>query len=332
MRSTTRSIHVALVASALLLLAGCATTPVPKDEFAQIAAAADSLAASGKSLVMPAERLQALLTDADPANDPFLISVCAPGDYAKAHIKGSINIPRGAFWRPANLARLPAKDKPIVAYCYTGTGAIGPVTALNLMGYSAMQLEWGTMGWSKNDAALGPASRFPESQQNYPVDKAPTVAVVSWAHPHIGTGKVALADILIARGNALEAADNAVSMTAERVQELLTDDNPANDPFVVDTRKPEDYAKGHIKGAINLPATSLYQAGSLASLPLGRRIVVIDYNGQTTVGMSYMLSMMGYNARGLQYGMMGWNRADALIAPWRRFPADQKDYPIVTAH
>jgi rhodanese-related sulfurtransferase len=219
----------------------------------------------------------------------------------------------------------------IVAYCYTGTGAIGPVTALNMMGYNAVQLEWGTMGWSRNDAALGPASRFPESQQDYPVVKTPSFAAVSWAHPHVGTGKSALADILIARGNAVEAADNTVSMTASAVQELLTDDNPNNDPFVVDSRKPEDYAKGHVKGAINIPAANLYQAGNLASLPLGRRIVVVDYNGQTAVGMSYVLAMMGYNARGLQYGMMGWSRDDALIAPWRRFPADQRDYPIVTA-
>lgn len=119
-------------------------------------------------------------------------------------------------------------------------------------------------------------------------------------------------------------------MTAEAVQELFTDNNPNNDPFVVDTRKSEDYAKGHIKGAINIPAAALYQGGNLASLPLGRRIVIVDYDGQTTVGMSYVLAIMGYNARGLQYGMMGWSRDNALIAPWPRFPAEQKDYPIVT--
>ena len=331
MKSLPRSAMLAVVGAALLLGASCATTPVSNDQFSRIADAADRLAISGKSLVMPAERLNALLTDGDPANDPFLISVCAPGDFAKAHIKGSINIPRGAFWKPANLAKLPAKDKLIVAYCYTGTGAIGPVTALNLMGYNAMQLQWGTMGWSKNDAALGPATRFPESQQEYPVDKAPTAAVVSWSHPYIATGNRDLADILIARGNAVEAADTTVSMTAEAVQALFTDNNPNNDPFVVDTRKPEDYAKGHIKGAINIMPATLYQLGNLASLPLGRRIVIVDYNGQTGVGMSYVLSMMGYNARGLQYGMMGWSRDDGLIAPWPRFPADQKDYPIVTA-
>ena len=331
MKNLSSSMMLSLIAAALLLGAGCATTTLSNDEFSRIADAADRLAASGKPLVMPAERLHALLTDADPANDPFLISVCAPGHYAVAHIKGSINIPRGAFWKPANLAKLPAKDKLIVAYCYTGTGAIGPVAALNLMGYNAMQLEWGTMGWSNSDAALGPATRFPESQQDYPVDKGPTFAAVSWAHPYIATGKRELTDILIARGNAVEAADATVSMTAEAVRDLFADDNPNNDPFVVDTRQPDAYATGHIKGAINVPAALLFQTGNLASLPLGRRIVIVDYNGQTGVGMSYVLAMMGYNARGLQYGMMGWSRDDAMIAPWPRFPADQKNYPVVTA-
>lgn len=331
MNGMSRNRMLVLVGTALLLGAGCATTPKSNDEFSRMADAADRLAVSGKSLVMPADRLNALLTDGDPANDPFLISVCAPNHFAASHIKGSINIPRGAFWKPANLAKLPAKDKLIVAYCYTGTGAIGPVAALNMMGYNAMQLQWGTMGWSRNDIALGPATRFPESQQDFPVDKAPAGAAVSWAHPHIATGSRDLADSLIARGNAVEAADTSVSMTAEAVQDLFVDKDPSNDPFVVDTRKPEDYAKGHIKGSINIAPATLYQPGSLANLPLGRRIVIVDYNGQTAVGMSYLLAMMGYNARGLQYGMMGWSRDNALIAQWPRFPADQKDYPIVTA-
>ena len=125
MKSFSRTTMLVLVGATLLLGAGCATNLKSNDEFSLIADAADRLVVSGKPLVMPAERLNALLTDGDPANDPFLISVCAPGDYAKAHIKGSINIPRGAFWKPGNVAKLPPKDKLIVAYCYTGTGAIG---------------------------------------------------------------------------------------------------------------------------------------------------------------------------------------------------------------
>jgi rhodanese-related sulfurtransferase len=63
---------------------------------------------------------------------------------------------------------------------------------------------------------------------------------------------------------------------AEHVQALFTDKNPASDPFVVDTRKPEDYAKGHIIGAINILTVTLYQRGNLAKLPLGQRIVIVD--------------------------------------------------------
>jgi rhodanese-related sulfurtransferase len=320
---------IALVALSATL--GLAQPAIANDEFSQIAEAADRFANSGKPVYISAERLSALLNDADAGNDPVLISVCAPDDYAKAHIRGSINIPRGAFWKPANFAKLPPKDKPIVTYCYTGTGAVGPATVLALMGYDAVQLEWGTMGWSRNDVALGPATRFPESQQDYPIDTAATNLAATWSRPVIATGKSTLADILIARGDAVEAADRSVSMTAEQVQGALTDSNPSNDPFVVDVRAPADYAKGHIKGAVNIPANTIYQAGSLAKLPLGRRIVIVDSNGQTAVGMSYMLSILGYNARGLQFGMMGWSKDDKLIAPFRRFPTDQKDYPVIVA-
>lgn len=295
------------------------------DESAAITAAASSFMASGKPMVITADKLKALM--ADPATTPVLVSVCAPDDFAKAHFPGSINIPRGAFWKPPMLAKLP-KDKPIVTYCYTGTGAVGPAVVLNLMGYDAVQLEWGMMGWSKNDAGLGPATRFPESQQNYPVVKGTQGTAVTYALPVVATDKASLAEVLAARGDAVESADKTVSMTAEKVQELLTDANPSNDPFVLDVREPADFAKGHVAGAMNVPAVAVYQKGNLAKLPLGRRIVVADYNGQTAVGVSYVLSILGYNARGLQYGMMGWSTDNTLMGNYKRFPADQRDFPI----
>lgn len=325
-----RFLRLALAASSITaLLAGTAVAQAPVvDESRLVAEAADQLMKSGKPLSISNERLHALLTDNDPANDPVLISVCAPGDFAKARIKGSLGIARRALWKPGNIAKLPPKDKPVVTYCYTGTGAIGPAVVLNLMGYNAVQLEWGMMGWTRKDVALGPAPRFPRTQQNYPVDTEPVLSAVTWARPVVATGKSALSEILVARADAVEMADASVSMTAEAVQGLLTDANPANDPFVIDTRKPDDYAKGHIAGALNIRQAAVFEPGNLAKLPLGRRIVVVDYNGQTAVGTSYLLSILGYNARGLQYGMMGWSKDDKLIAPYRRFPADQKDYPI----
>lgn len=299
------------------------------DEAAAIAEAAQRFMASGKPVNISADKLKELM--ANPATAPALVSVCAPNDFAKAHVPGSINIPRGAVWKPPMLAKLPPKDKMIVTYCYTGTGAVGPATVLNLMGYNAAQLEWGMMGWSKNDAGLGPASRFPESQQKYPLVKGPQGSAVTYSRPVVATGKATLEQVLVERADAVESADRTVSMTAEAVQELLADNMPGNDPFVVDVRAPADFVNGHIGGAINIPAVSVYQAANLAKLPQGRRIVVADYNGQTAVGISYMLSIMGYNARGLQYGMMGWNTDDSLLGGFKRFPGDmQRDFPIAS--
>jgi rhodanese-related sulfurtransferase len=317
-----------LLPIAFVLLAPPAFAQAPiADESAAIAEAAQRFMASGKPMFVSADRLKEMM--ANPATAPALVSVCAPDDYAKAHVPGSINIPRGAFWKPANLAKLPPKDKMIVTYCYTGTGAVGPAVVLNLMGYTAAQLEWGMMGWSRNDAGLGAATRFPESQENFPVVAGGQGTAVTYSRPVVATGKATLAEVLVERGDAVESADRTVSMTATAVQKLLTDDNPANDPFVVDVRAPADFAKGHIAGAINIPAASVYQAGQLAKLPQGRRIVVADYNGQTAVGISYVLSIMGYNARALQYGMMGWNTDDTLLGGRKRFPSDmQRDFPI----
>jgi len=316
----------------LVVLAALPTAVFAADEYELVAEAANRFAASGRPVVMTADRLQALLADSDPANDPVLLSVCAPPDYAKTHLLGSINIPRGAFWKPAHFAKLPPKDKPIVTYCYTGTGAVGPAVVLNLMGYNAVQLEWGLMGWSRNDVVLGQATRFPGSQQDYPVATPPKEVQMSYVRPELITGKAGLAEILVARADAVEAADKSVSMTAEAVHGLLNDASPANDPYIVDTRDPADYAKGHIKGSVNIPAAKAFQDCYLAMLPPTRRIVVVDYNGQTAVGTSYVLSILGYNARGLQFGIMGWSKDDRLMGPYKRFPdGQQKDFPIVTA-
>ena len=93
-----------------------------------------------------------------------------------------------------------------------------------------------------------------------------------------------------------------------------------------------DRDHGHSPGrTTSVLANTLYQAGSLAKLPLGRRIVVADYNGQAAVGTNYTLSILGCNARWLQYGTKGWSRDDKLIAPCMGLPADQKDHPVVVA-
>ena len=65
-----------------------------------------------------------MANDGDDTNDPFIVSVRAPGDYALGHIPGAINIPWKTIVDVENLKKLPT-DQPIVIYCYTGhTGGL----------------------------------------------------------------------------------------------------------------------------------------------------------------------------------------------------------------
>ncbi len=65
------------------------------------------------------------------------------------------------------------------------------------------------------------------------------------------------------------------------VAKALFDANPANDPFVLDTREPADYAKGHIPGAVNIPLLDLPQALLDADprIPMDKEIIIASYWG-----------------------------------------------------
>jgi rhodanese-related sulfurtransferase len=124
--------------------------------------------------VITAEDLYENLTDGDDANNPFILSVRKPEDYAKGHIQGAYNV----FWKevakPENLAHYPA-DKPIVTYCYTGHTGEAAATALLLLGYNVTNLKYGMMGWTDSDEVL--------AQPRYDVKTAPDYPIETEPHP-----------------------------------------------------------------------------------------------------------------------------------------------------
>lgn len=87
---------------------------------------------------------------------------------------------------------------------------------------------------------------------------------------------------------------------------------PGGDPniFLLDIRKPADYAAGHIQGAVNIYFHDLGKPGNLAKLPKNKQIVVICYTGTTANQTNGMLNLLGYNAIAMKYGMSGWNQGN----------------------
>jgi rhodanese-related sulfurtransferase len=84
----------------------------------------------------------------DSGSDLLVLSVRQPGDYAKGHIEGAINIPWGAGMEEY-FGQLP-EDQKIVVYCYTGQTAGQTVAGLRMLGYDAVSLNGG-MGTAAND-------------------------------------------------------------------------------------------------------------------------------------------------------------------------------------
>jgi len=83
----------------------------------------------------------------------------------------------------------------------------------------------------------------------------------------------------------------------------------ANDlPFVVDVREREEFAQGHIAGAVNIPIRTL--AANLSRLPSSRsaEIVTICPSGFRSAQVTMALTLLGYtNVKTMVLGMREWN-------------------------
>ncbi len=76
-----------------------------------------------------------------------------------------------------------------------------------------------------------------------------------------------------------------------------------DDMVVVDIRRADDYAAGHIKGAVNMPWGPAIAEG-LSSLPQNKQVFIYCYTGQTAGQAVVTLNVAGINARSVN---LGWN-------------------------
>jgi rhodanese-related sulfurtransferase len=315
-----------------LLLALSLATPAlaqePTGDFGVIQRTADAWLSSVGKPVTSADALYENLNDGDATNDPLVLSVRGADHYAQGHIAGAINIPWRNVAKAESLAQLPT-DKQIVDYCYTGhTGQVAQ-TVLGVLGYDALNLKFGMMGWTKNDEVLATTRFGPDTlQRDYALETEVNEATDTYDFPVVDTGKEEVEDIIAAAGDAYLSSGAKPVMTADALFDVLNDGDESNDPVVVSVRGPDHYALGHIPGAINIPWKQIAQPENLAKLPPDKQIVVYCYTGHTGQVAATVLNMLGYDALNLKFGMMGWTEDDTVLATARFDPATQPDYPF----
>lgn len=105
--------------------------------------------------------------------------------------------------------------------------------------------------------------------------------------------------------------------------------NP-NGYFLMDVRAPNTtkagpgYQQGHIKGAVNIPYSTVGQ--QLAKIPKNKPVIVICYTGQLANQTSAVLRILGYKSYALHLSMSDWNPKTDVLPSTAKVPS----YPIIT--
>jgi rhodanese-related sulfurtransferase len=105
------------------------------------AAAAAYFAAKNAATTGPHE-LSGVLDRKEPV---VVVDVRFPSDFAKAHVPGAINLPKGKWHNAAGLS----KDRLNVLYCYDQTCHLAAEAARELLaqGYPVVEMEGGFAAW-----------------------------------------------------------------------------------------------------------------------------------------------------------------------------------------
>ncbi len=233
-----------------------------------------------------------------------LIDMRSADDYAKGHLKGAISMPWGMAVAE-NVAQIP-DDVPVFIYCYTGQTAGQALVTLNLSGLETRSISLGwNFGLSKLDGFDAHVSTDVEAlpNANRSLSKGIELAINQYYEK-------------------LEAAKETSYVNNIVTEETLKDMLESDDQVftLVSTRRPDDYASGHIETAINIPFGK-DMVEPLMALPRTEKTILYCYTGQTAGQATAMMRLLGYDAASLRGGM-----GTAANAP---FGWANKDFPVV---
>lgn len=101
---------------------------------------------------------------------------------------------------------------------------------------------------------------------------------------------------------------------------------------IIDIRTPEAFAKGHIKGAVNVAFAKIPDYFSNVIKPFEfDKIVMVCKSGQTSSYATSLLRLMGYgNVYAMRWGMSGWNK-DFGSGSWGDAVSDKYEGKLETA-
>jgi rhodanese-related sulfurtransferase len=84
----------------------------------------------------------------------------------------------------------------------------------------------------------------------------------------------------------------------------ITQLNAVTDPVLIDVREPNEYAAGHVSGAINIPLDAL--PARIEDVPDAEPVYVICQSGLRSAQGATILNGLGYQAVSVDDGTQAW--------------------------
>lgn len=247
-------------------------------------------------------------------NSFFLVSLQSRDGFAKGHVPGAVNIPFSEITEPTALKLLP-RSRKIVLTCDDGHRSMAAALYFAQLGYNVATMPMGLNRW--NAVASGIASPYADSA-GYPVATEPVEATSKHTLPVFTSTARNGRKLITERTRKVLASGRSLFIDRNEVYERVI--KGGDDRYVlVSIQRPEDYAKGHVPGAINIPYNELAKPGSLRKLPGDKKIVVICYIGHMAGAASLFLNQLGFEAYDMRFGTLGWNDTTAGLGSAKDF-------------
>lgn len=221
-------------------------------------------------------------------NPPFLLDVRENAEWeADGYIDGAVHVPLREVG--FNLDLLPEKDTPIVVYCKSGHRGAIAMTALQILGYSNVRnLAGGINGWIGADydvvggQAAAPAEvKLPEGQV---LDAA------------------ALEPVIFAEIVDIASKPGFGTITNDGLRQVM------DKVFLLDVREDNEWANGHLKGAVHIPLRALAENLNLLPTDQAAPIVIYCAGGHRGAMAQMALELLGYtDVMNLRGGFNGWD-------------------------
>jgi len=306
MKSATRYFLISLALVAVIL-AGCSEdTTMPEVGEGSFATLRTHLVTNDLDLPDMFTDWLILASDIEPNLAAYHIMDTRSQDlYDDGHIPGAINIAL------ADVVTTAAQSggKPIVVACKTGQAAAYAVVGLRLSGYGdAKSLKFGMSSWNGAfDLWTGKTSSRAVGHANWSMDATATLA------PHTYP-------ILVT------TATDGAGILAERVAAMLAGGFKGVEPedvlpspgtyFINNYLAEEDVTTyGHLDGAYRIHPLTL-DANEFMYYDPDATVVTYCWTGQNSAVVTAYLTVLGYDAKSLKYGLNGLVYSELTKSKW----------------